>query len=225
MKSNFTTLGKVMAVLLLFSVFYSCKTNENVVNNSFIQKRKYNKGYHLSLRKNKNKVQEVLNNTPEQATAQTTVEKLTPIEGISAKMVASKKVNPLTSELVASKQNFIPQIAFDQKKNNPNVENLINLSTAKFGKKRTERLIKKAKKKLAKKNVPPMSGGKSQLVAFLLCFFLGGLGIHRFYLGYTWQGVVQLLTGGGCGIWVLIDFIRIIIGDLGPKDGGYDKTF
>lgn len=68
------------------------------------------------------------------------------------------------------------------------------------------------------------SGGKSQLVALLLCLIVGGLGIHRFYLGYTWQGVVQLLTGGGCGIWALIDLIRIIIGDLGPKGGSYAKT-
>lgn len=53
------------------------------------------------------------------------------------------------------------------------------------------------------------------IIAALLCFFLGGLGIHRFYLGYTTIGIIQLLTGGGCGIWVLIDFIRILMGDLG----------
>jgi hypothetical protein len=61
-------------------------------------------------------------------------------------------------------------------------------------------------------------GGLDQnemIIAALLCFFLGGLGIHRFYLGYTTIGVIQLLTGGGCGIWVLIDFIRILVGDLG----------
>lgn len=68
------------------------------------------------------------------------------------------------------------------------------------------------------------NGGKSQLVALLLAIFVGGLGIHRFYLGYTWQGVVQLLTLGGCGIWSLIDLIRIITGDLGPKAGPYEKT-
>jgi len=67
-------------------------------------------------------------------------------------------------------------------------------------------------------------GGKSQLIALLLVIFVGGLGIHRFYLGYTWQGIVQLLTGGGCGIWALIDLIRIITGDLQPKDGSYAKT-
>lgn len=67
-------------------------------------------------------------------------------------------------------------------------------------------------------------GGKSQWVAAILCFFIGGIGIHRFYLGYTWQGIVQILTLGGCGIWALIDLIRILTGDLQPKDGSYSST-
>lgn len=80
--------------------------------------------------------------------------------------------------------------------------------------------LKKAEKQLDKmeKNA---AGNKKWLVAVLLCFFLGVLGIHRFYLGYTWQGVVQLLTFGGLGIWVLIDFIRILIRDLKPNGGEY----
>ena len=68
------------------------------------------------------------------------------------------------------------------------------------------------------------ASGKSQLVALLLCLFVGIIGIHRFYLGYIWQGVVQLLTLGGFGIWALIDLIRIITGDLQPKDGTYSET-
>jgi hypothetical protein len=67
--------------------------------------------------------------------------------------------------------------------------------------------------------------GKSQIAALLLCWFVGVIGVHRFYLGYTWQGVVQILTLGGLGIWTLIDFIRIITGDLQPKNGSYSKTF
>lgn len=64
---------------------------------------------------------------------------------------------------------------------------------------------------------------KSQLVALLLGIFIGALGIHRFYLGYTTIGILQLLTAGGCGIWALIDIIRIITGDLKPADGSdYD---
>lgn len=69
-----------------------------------------------------------------------------------------------------------------------------------------------------------MGGDKSQVTALILVALIGGLGIHRFYLGYTWQGVVQLLTAGGCGVWALIDLIRIITGDLQPKDGSYSKT-
>lgn len=66
-------------------------------------------------------------------------------------------------------------------------------------------------------------GSKSQLIALLLVIFVGGLGIHRFYLGYTTIGIIQLLTLGGCGIWALIDLIRIVTGDLKPADGSnYD---
>ena len=62
---------------------------------------------------------------------------------------------------------------------------------------------------------------KSQTVAFILCFLVGVLGIHRFYLGHIGIGIVQLLTLGGCGIWTLIDLIMIATGDLGPKNGEY----
>ena len=55
---------------------------------------------------------------------------------------------------------------------------------------------------------------KSKLTAILLCFFLGSLGIYRFYLGYTLIGVIQLLTFGGLLIWVIVDLIRLIIGSL-----------
>ena len=68
------------------------------------------------------------------------------------------------------------------------------------------------------------AGDKSQLIALILVLLVGGIGIHRFYLGYTWQGIVQLLTLGGCGVWALIDLIRIITGDLQPKDGSYSST-
>jgi TM2 domain-containing membrane protein YozV len=61
------------------------------------------------------------------------------------------------------------------------------------------------------------------MTARFLCIFLGDFGAHRFYLGYTWQGIVQLVTLGGLGIWATIDFSRIIFGNLQPKDGEYDR--
>lgn len=87
--------------------------------------------------------------------------------------------------------------------------------------------LKLAQKKI-KKELKKSGGGaapKSQLTALLLVIFVGFLGIHRFYLGYTTIGIIQLLTLGGCGIWSLIDLIRIVTGDLKPADGSeYDPT-
>lgn len=60
---------------------------------------------------------------------------------------------------------------------------------------------------------------KDWLVALLLSFFVGGLGIDRFYLGYTTLGIIKLLTAGGCGIWWLIDFILIVMNKLPAADG------
>ncbi|MFM8353953.1 MAG: NINE protein [Gammaproteobacteria bacterium] len=55
---------------------------------------------------------------------------------------------------------------------------------------------------------------KKILPAFLLCFFFGLLGIHRFYVGKVGTGILQIVTLGGLGIWVLIDFIMIIVGSF-----------
>jgi len=54
---------------------------------------------------------------------------------------------------------------------------------------------------------------KSFVAAILLNFFLGGLGIHRLYLGtatLTWIGYI-LTCGGIFGIVPLVDFIVLII--------------
>lgn len=57
--------------------------------------------------------------------------------------------------------------------------------------------------------IGPEEEKKSHSTALLLCFFLGALGIHRIYTGYTLIGLVQFLTGGGYGIWLLIDLISL----------------
>ena len=60
---------------------------------------------------------------------------------------------------------------------------------------------------------------KNKLTAILLSVFVGGLGIDRFYLGYTGLGVAKLLTCGGLGVWALIDLVMICTGSLRPADG------
>lgn len=74
--------------------------------------------------------------------------------------------------------------------------------------------------------------GKSKLAAALLAFFLGNLGLHRFYLGYMTSGIVFVvlfllgfitfgITTFIVLIWGLIDFIRILTGNLQPNNGYY----
>jgi TM2 domain-containing membrane protein YozV len=65
----------------------------------------------------------------------------------------------------------------------------------------------------------PETSNKKRLIAFLLCLFIGGLGIHRFYVGKTGSGVAQILTLGGLGIWTLIDCIMILCGAFKDKEG------
>lgn len=74
---------------------------------------------------------------------------------------------------------------------------------------------------------------RNKIVAALLCFFLGTLGIHRFYLGKIVTGLCQLgllilgsallVVGIGVifyvilGLWIVVDFILILLGILKAK--------
>ena len=75
-------------------------------------------------------------------------------------------------------------------------------------------------------SVAPSGEQKSKLVAVLLAFFLGSIGIHDFYLGYTKNGIIKIIltccTGVGGSIWALIDFIRLLTGSLNTDANGVE---
>lgn len=72
--------------------------------------------------------------------------------------------------------------------------------------------------------------GKSKIAAGLLGIFLGGLGVHNFYLGYTGKAVAQLLITifGSClvigpvasSVWGLIEGILILTGSINKDAKG-----
>jgi TM2 domain-containing membrane protein YozV len=180
-----------------------------------MEKRVYMPGYHIEWNNSKTATARADVKTKD---AQNKQSHMAPMLSFAPSALAISK--PATEVLTASAEKNI-----SMKMTSAKSFNLLRKASLLSGmsKKEVKHLVKNNSKK-AKEMTKKDGGGKSQLIALLLCFFLGGLGIHRFYLGYTTEGIIQLLTAGGCGIWALIDLIRIITGNLKPKDGAYEKT-
>lgn len=174
-------------------------------------------------------------------TTNTLADQLQPVQSIAATKIVDNSTllsqiqvvknsiqpNYIANELVPSETASINNeavLANIEKENivAPVLVESLTKKTKKELRKEFKQELKKQRKLHKKESNAP--GGKSQLVALILAIFIGGLGIHRFYLGYTGIGIAQILTLGGLGIWTLIDIIRIAIGDLEPKDGPYDET-
>lgn len=60
---------------------------------------------------------------------------------------------------------------------------------------------------------------KKKWTTFLLCLFLGWLGIHRFYTGKNLTGLLYLFSWGLFGFGVIFDLIMILIGSYRDKTG------
>lgn len=75
---------------------------------------------------------------------------------------------------------------------------------------------------------PKGESDRSFVATWLLSWFLGGLGVDRFYLGQMGLGIAKLLTLGGFGIWALIDLILILTGNMRDAQGrplaGYEAN-
>lgn len=62
---------------------------------------------------------------------------------------------------------------------------------------------------------------RNYAVAVILWFFLGLIGIHRFYLGHIGMGILYALTAGLCGIGWIVDGILLLTGELKPRGGDF----
>lgn len=75
----------------------------------------------------------------------------------------------------------------------------------------------------ATNNIMPGTQRKSKMTAGLLGIFLGGLGIHNFYLGYTGKAIAQICLSFCFGvgyIWGLIEGIMILCGSINTDANG-----
>ena len=70
-----------------------------------------------------------------------------------------------------------------------------------------------AVKKASSSGLEGELGGQSKITMAIICFFLGGLGIHNFMMGETKKGILRIVLSlcFGLGyILALIDFVKIL---------------
>ena len=203
------TLKQLMIVAVSATIVFSSCT---------VEKRRYMDGYHVEFFGKKDKAGKVENTKNEEAVAQqapvaapTTVAVETPVTPVAQQVAPAELTASVKEEVVITRSaQTVTAVA-------PLTKEEVKAAASE--------VKSEVKEKKSESKANAATGGKSQLIAAILWFLVGGLGIHRFYMGYIWQGVVQLLTAGGCGIWWLIDGIRILTGSLQPKDGSWDTTF
>jgi TM2 domain-containing membrane protein YozV len=203
MKRN-STLGLAIAAFAL--VLSACSSNLTVA------KRHYNKGWNISLGGGK----------------AGQFERPTRLERVAQIGVQSEEA-PIQESAVLAEENTTVTLATNAPVV-PVTKVVAQLATSKAQKAQVKAAIKSVEKIQSASSTPAEKKGSAstsgsghrQWIALALVLLLPG--IHRFYLGYYLEGVLFILTGGGCGIWWIIDVVRILTGDLGPADGsGYTE--
>ncbi|MFL2565331.1 MAG: TM2 domain-containing protein [Parvicellaceae bacterium] len=227
---------KIYLLTFIIGFLASCSTTTDVVSNKRIQKRKYNKGFNFKSHKKSNPIialninkklntinKELINNSKVgsndylMASEDLIIDQSFKSEFEKLKLltpVSTKKINTIN----LNENNNVNIKALKEIKNNIlnnktlEEEKIELISSNKHNKK-----VKKAVKKIVKSgNNTPLTDDE-KLIAIILLVFLGVVGAHRFYLGDIGMGVLYLLTGGLCGIGVLIDLIKLLTDKMEKK--------
>ena len=218
-KTTTSKLGLLIAMVAI--LVSSCSTNAT------FSKRDHSRGFNIAWGGGSDANNNPVKQTPKKVKAKSDVVAVAQntdnviVQSVKSTENTAMEASTVTTAVVSN--NILAKNEVATVKNATQTSTQAVKSSTVVSKKASVNAISKTNTKAVKKNADP-GEGKSQMIALILCIFVGVLGIHRFYLGYTMEGVLQLLTGGGCGVWALIDLIRIITGDLKPKDGDYTET-
>ena len=189
-----------------------------------IEKRVFMSGYHIEWNKSKKSIEKgnvsksILKKTDDEITSIASISNLENINNLNDSIpVIYEKVedsSPIDNSNQTNKQTIIHSASSGEKLISSH--NKTVLKQRESIKSKNEVIHKNKNTKKAKSS---SYGGKMQIVALILCVFLGLLGVHRFYLGYSGMGVIYLFTFGLFGFGWLIDILLLIIPNgLTPKD-------
>ena len=187
-----------MKKLILFSL------SVILISSCSIQKRVYLSGYNIDWKSNAKHVE------AKKIASNKSTNKITPID---VKTILEQNKNEVilnTNELVitASAAKQINQISTKSIK--LLTKNTIKTSLSDPAAKVYNYKASKYNSNL--KNNSSTSGADIDWGTAAICFFFGYLGVHRFMKGDVGMGILYLLTGGLCGIGVIIDLIKILQG-------------
>lgn len=204
---------KIYLLTLILAIFASCSTTSDVVSNKRIQKRKYTKGFNIKSQNNNHNLA-----SKDQSSSV-----------FSSEVSVENNDNTNTDLILASREGVIIEQSIANQTLRTELKNLNSLLTKEKKSTKTNKsvdpvLLKdlkkkfKANKKEVKETVKtlvkstkkePVSGNE-KTVALVLLLLVGVLGIHKFYLGQIGAGILYLLTGGLCGIGLIIDLIKLL---------------
>lgn len=204
---------KLYLITLILAIFASCSTTSDVVSNKRIQKRKYTKGFNIKSYNNNHILALKDQNT------------------FDLNFEESKENNDNTNTdlILASREGVIIEQSIANQTLRTDLKNLNSLLTKEKKSTKTNKSVNpvllkdlkkefKANKKEVKETVKtlvmstkkePLSGNE-KTVALVLLLLVGVLGIHKFYLGQIGAGILYLLTGGLCGIGLIIDLVKLL---------------
>ena len=205
---------KIYLLTLILAIFASCSTTSDVVSNKRIQKRKYTKGFNI---KSQNKNNHNLASEDQSSSVFSSEVSVVNNDNTNTDLVFASKEGVIIDQSIANQtlraelKNLNSLLIKEKKSTKTNKSvNPVLLKDLKKEFKANKKEVKETVKTLVKSTKKEPVSGNEKTVALVLLLLVGVLGIHKFYLGQIGAGILYLLTGGLCGIGLIIDLVKLL---------------
>ena len=204
---------KIYLLTLILAIFASCSTTSDVVSNKRIQKRKYTKGFNIKSQNNNHNLASK-DQSSSVFSSEVSVENN---DNTNTDLVFASKEGVIIEQSIANQtlrtelKNLNSLLIKEKKSTKTNKSvNPVLLKDLKKEFKANKKELKETVKTLVKSTKKEPVSGNEKTVALVLLLLVGVLGIHKFYLGQIGAGILYFLTGGLCGIGLIIDLIKLL---------------